>query len=130
VTTGRTAIDKTHTRQSEMVTTVESAIDKIHTAADFVCVSVRSQIWFCNSGQTRSTRQGSGRPVPPRCLHGDAATSRVLCLGRLESAIAMLGMSDLKILVKKGFDRGFIDAHVLGFEHFEEDLRVVRMVLL
>jgi len=40
-----------------------------------------------------------------------------------QSAIAMLGMSDLKILVKKGFDRGFIDAHVLGFEHFEEDLR-------
>src|SRR5947209_6017327 len=40
-----------------------------------------------------------------------------------QSAIAMLGMSDLKILVKKAFDRGFIDSHVLGFEHFEEDLR-------
>jgi hypothetical protein len=40
-----------------------------------------------------------------------------------QSAIAMLGMGDLKILVKKAFDRGFIDAHVLGFEHFEEDLR-------
>ena len=35
----------------------------------------------------------------------------------------MLGMSDLNILVKKAFDRGFIDSHVLGFEHFEEDLR-------
>ena len=35
----------------------------------------------------------------------------------------MLGMSDLKILVKKAFDRGFIDSHVLGFDHFEEDLR-------
>jgi hypothetical protein len=40
-----------------------------------------------------------------------------------QSAIAMLGMSDLKILVKKAFDRGFIDSHVLGFEHFEHDLR-------
>jgi hypothetical protein len=40
-----------------------------------------------------------------------------------QSAIAMLGMSELKILVKKAFDRGFIDSHVLGFNHFEEDLR-------
>src|SRR6266436_2598631 len=40
-----------------------------------------------------------------------------------QSAIAMLGMSDLKILVKKAFDRGFIDSHVLGFDHFEQDLR-------
>ena len=40
-----------------------------------------------------------------------------------QSAIAMLGMSDLKTLVKKAFDRGFIDGHVLGFDHFEEDLR-------
>ena len=40
-----------------------------------------------------------------------------------QSAIAMLGMSDLKLLVKKAFDRGFIDGHTLGFEHFEEDLR-------
>jgi Protein of unknown function (DUF1186)/SEC-C motif len=40
-----------------------------------------------------------------------------------QSAIAMLGLSDLKILVKKAFDRGFIDSHVLGFEHFEQDLR-------
>jgi hypothetical protein len=39
-----------------------------------------------------------------------------------QSAIAMLGMSDLKILVKKAFDRSFIDSHVLGFEHFEQDL--------
>jgi hypothetical protein len=40
-----------------------------------------------------------------------------------QSAIAMLGMSDLETLVKKAFDRGFIDRHVLGFEHFEQDLR-------
>jgi hypothetical protein len=40
-----------------------------------------------------------------------------------QSAIAMLGLSDLKILVKKAFDRGLIDSHVLGFEHFEQDLR-------
>ena len=38
-----------------------------------------------------------------------------------QSAIAALGMSDLKILVKRAFDRGFIDSHVLGFEHFEVD---------
>jgi uncharacterized protein len=40
-----------------------------------------------------------------------------------QSAIAMLGLSDLKILVKKAFDRGFIDSYVLRFEHFEQDLR-------
>jgi hypothetical protein len=40
-----------------------------------------------------------------------------------QSAIAMLGLSDLKILVKKAFDRGFIDRHVLGFDHFEQDLK-------
>jgi hypothetical protein len=40
-----------------------------------------------------------------------------------QSAIAMLGMSDLKFLVEKAFDRGFIDSHVLGFDHFQEDLR-------
>ena len=40
-----------------------------------------------------------------------------------QSAIAMLGMSDLKLLVKEAFSRGFIDRHVLGFDHFEEDLR-------
>jgi uncharacterized protein len=32
-------------------------------------------------------------------------------------------MSDLKILVKKAFDRGFIDSHILGYDHFEQDLR-------
>jgi len=40
-----------------------------------------------------------------------------------QSAIAMLGMTDLKLLVRKAFDRAFIDSHVLGFDHFEEDLR-------
>jgi hypothetical protein len=40
-----------------------------------------------------------------------------------QSAIAMLGMSDLRSLVKKAFDRGFVDRHVLGFDHFEQDLR-------
>ena len=32
-------------------------------------------------------------------------------------------MSDLKILVKRAFDRGFIDSDVLGFDCFEKDLR-------
>ena len=40
-----------------------------------------------------------------------------------QSAIAMLGLSDLKTLVKKAFDRGFIDSHVLGFDDFEQDLK-------
>jgi len=40
-----------------------------------------------------------------------------------QSAIAMLGMSDLKALVKKAFDLGFIDNGILGFDHFEQDLR-------
>ena len=40
-----------------------------------------------------------------------------------QSAIAMLGLSDLKTLVKKAFDRGFIDSNVLEFDHFEQDLR-------
>jgi uncharacterized protein len=40
-----------------------------------------------------------------------------------QSAIATLGMCDLKILVQKAFDRGFIDSHILGYDHFEQDLR-------
>jgi hypothetical protein len=40
-----------------------------------------------------------------------------------QSAIAMLGLSDLKTLVKKAFDRGFIDSYTLGLEDFEKDLR-------
>ena len=40
-----------------------------------------------------------------------------------QSAIAMLGMRDLKSLVKSAFDRGFIDSDILGFDDFEEDLR-------
>jgi hypothetical protein len=35
----------------------------------------------------------------------------------------MLGMGDLKTLVKKAFDRGFIDSHILDFDHFEQDLK-------
>jgi hypothetical protein len=35
---------------------------------------------------------------------------------------AALGMSELKLLVKKAFDRGFIDSHILGFDYFEKDL--------
>ena len=39
-----------------------------------------------------------------------------------QSAIAMLGLCELKVLVERAFDRGFIDRHILGFEHFEDDL--------
>jgi hypothetical protein len=39
-----------------------------------------------------------------------------------QSTIAMLGLSELEILVKRAFDRGFIDPHWLGFEHFRQDL--------
>lgn len=40
-----------------------------------------------------------------------------------QSAIAMLGLSELKILVKRAFDRGFIDRDWIGFEDFERDLK-------
>ena len=39
-----------------------------------------------------------------------------------QSAIALLGLVELKDLVKKAFDRGFIHRQWLRFEHFEEDL--------
>jgi uncharacterized protein DUF1186/SEC-C motif-containing protein len=39
-----------------------------------------------------------------------------------QSAIAMLGLGELKILVKRAFDRGFIDPQSLGFQDFERDL--------
>jgi hypothetical protein len=40
-----------------------------------------------------------------------------------QSAIAMLGLGELKGLVKRAFDRGFIDRHMLGFDDFEQDLK-------
>jgi len=40
-----------------------------------------------------------------------------------QSAIAMLGLGELKVLVKRAFDRGFIGRHLLGFDDFEDDLR-------
>ncbi|HUC09174.1 MAG TPA: DUF1186 domain-containing protein [Stellaceae bacterium] len=39
-----------------------------------------------------------------------------------QSSIAMLGLSDLKPLVKRAFDRGFIDRYWLAFEDFTRDL--------
>jgi uncharacterized protein len=39
-----------------------------------------------------------------------------------QSAIGMLGLTELKVLVKRAFDRGFIDRHWLGFEDFEHDV--------
>src|SRR5205814_2009089 len=41
---------------------------------------------------------------------------------RWQSAIAMLGLSELKILVKRAFDRGFIDPRWLDYEGFVRDL--------
>ena len=40
-----------------------------------------------------------------------------------QSAIAMLGLVELAPLVKKAFDRGFIDRSWLRFKDFEDDLR-------
>ena len=40
-----------------------------------------------------------------------------------QSAIAMLGLGELKVLVKRAFDRGFIDPYLLGFDDFEQDLK-------
>ena len=39
-----------------------------------------------------------------------------------QSAVAMLGLTELTILVKRAFDRGFIDQQWLSFEHFQQDL--------
>jgi hypothetical protein len=39
-----------------------------------------------------------------------------------QSAIAMLGLSELTILVKRAFDRRFIDPQWMGYEHFVRDL--------
>jgi Protein of unknown function (DUF1186)/SEC-C motif len=36
-----------------------------------------------------------------------------------QSAVAMLGLTELKMFVKRAFDRGFIDRHWIGFEEFE-----------
>jgi hypothetical protein len=40
-----------------------------------------------------------------------------------QSAIAMLGLAELKPLVAQAFEREFISPGWLGFEHFEEDLQ-------
>jgi Protein of unknown function (DUF1186) len=40
-----------------------------------------------------------------------------------QSAIAVLGLSELKVLVKRAFDRGFIDPTFRRFADFENDLR-------
>jgi hypothetical protein len=39
-----------------------------------------------------------------------------------QSAIGMLGLTELKVLVKRAFDRGFIDRQWLGFEDFQADV--------
>jgi Protein of unknown function (DUF1186)/SEC-C motif len=63
----------------------------------------------------------------------DAARFLAACFADLEpepvfvwngwqSAIAMLGLEDLRPLVKQAFERGSVDPSWLGFEHFEEDL--------
>jgi hypothetical protein len=39
-----------------------------------------------------------------------------------QSAIAVLGLTELKVLVKRAFDRGFIDRQRLGFEDFQHDV--------
>lgn len=39
-----------------------------------------------------------------------------------QSAIAMLGLADLKPLVERAFARGSVDSSWLGFHHFERDL--------
>ncbi len=39
-----------------------------------------------------------------------------------QSAIAMLGLTELKEIVREAFDRGLVDPSWLGFDHFERDL--------
>jgi len=38
----------------------------------------------------------------------------------------MLGLSEYSALVKKAFDRGFINRWIMGFEHFRKDLERAR----
>jgi len=40
-----------------------------------------------------------------------------------QNAIAMLGLGELRVLVKRAFERGFIDPYLLGFDDFERDLK-------
>lgn len=40
-----------------------------------------------------------------------------------QSAIAMLGLGQLKVLVKRAFDQGFIARHILDFDDFKRDLK-------
>jgi hypothetical protein len=40
-----------------------------------------------------------------------------------QSAIALLGLEELRSLVQEAFERGFISPDWLAFKHFEEDLR-------
>ena len=40
-----------------------------------------------------------------------------------QSAIAMLGVGELEVLVKRAFDRGFIGPHILSFNDFKHDLK-------
>jgi len=40
-----------------------------------------------------------------------------------QNAIAMLGLGELRVLVKRALDRGFIDPCLLGFDDFERDLK-------
>jgi hypothetical protein len=48
----------------------------------------------------------------------NTAVLRLLSAGRM----AMLGLIELKILVKRAFDRGFIDRQWLGFQDFQHDV--------
>jgi Protein of unknown function (DUF1186)/SEC-C motif len=40
-----------------------------------------------------------------------------------QSAIAMLGLGELQVLVKRAFERGFIDRYILSFDDFKQDLK-------
>lgn len=40
-----------------------------------------------------------------------------------QSAISMLGLSEIKLLVKQAFERGSIDSSVVTYKHFNDDLQ-------
>jgi Protein of unknown function (DUF1186)/SEC-C motif len=59
-----------------------------------------------------------------RDAYNDLRPQRECCVWvGWESAIALLGLAELKVLVKRVFDRGFIDPRILSFDRFEKDLQ-------
>jgi hypothetical protein len=77
-------------------------------------------------GSRRDRLVGAGTPEAARflraCYDDLAPAQDCFVWNGWQSAIAMLGLAELKSLVKQAFERGSIEAFWLSFEHFEHDL--------